>query len=117
MSFNLLTNSCNRILESFHSYIRVKHAVGVSYIPGYSGVLAILVLVISEHFNITDPIEMAGAQQIVWLSRGLVISEVGISGTNCITDRITFNMIESFQYSAIRCQYSLKLCQSCFIHN
>ena len=55
-----------------------------SYIPGYSGVFAILVLVIAEHFNITDPIETADAQQIVWLSRGLVISEVGISGTNCI---------------------------------
>ena len=53
------------------------------YITGYSGVLAILVLVLSEHFNITDPIETAGPQQIAWISRGLVISEVGISGTNC----------------------------------
>ena len=50
-----------------------------------AGFLTIAVLVISKHLNITDPIETAGAQQIAWLSRGLVISEVGIWGTNCIS--------------------------------
>ena len=78
--YNLLPNSCNCIRGSFYSYIRVRHAVSALNIPGYNGVLAISELVISEHFNITDPIETACAQQIVWLSRGLVISEVGISG-------------------------------------
>ena len=36
---------------------------------GYSGVQAISELVIFEDFNIIDLIEMAGAQQIAWLSR------------------------------------------------
>ena len=78
----------------------VRLAIDALYIPGYSGVSTISVLVISEHFNITDPIEMAGAQQIVWLSQGLVISEVGISGTNCIyffqVFVVILNLLENF---------------------